>query len=247
MSKLQGKKILIINDSPIQSKDLKKFLEKEKEAKTFLAEDLNEAMRCIQQNSIEVIFAEFTMPKNFKFKINRYCKLINKEIPKYLVVNTRVIINKKENKNNENVVIISSSKDIDDELLLDHNKLEVLFDISKNEKELYENPLSLEISSLDRKYNAEFLELMNDGIICALSEKLIINQTCEFAIQNFLNRPEPIQLSGIVKEANKDEDEGFYITYIQLDASCKAKWNKILIDLAKKQEQALNFIKAANE
>ncbi len=247
MSRLNNRKILIINDNPIQARDLKSFLEREKKSTVYTAEDFKATMEQIRDNEIEVIMAEFTIPRNLKYKISRYCKRIKKTPPLFLIVNTRIIISKSKNKKNDEKVVILNGKNQERENIFTSRNINNFFDISMKMEELYEKPLSLEITNVDRAKEVEFLEIVQDGIICFVPEKLILNQVCEFIITNFLDIGEELRFSGVIKESHKDDEEDFYVTYIQLSKSSQSEWNKTIERLVQKQKEAMEFIKAANE
>jgi CheY-like chemotaxis protein len=246
MSKLQDKVILIINDSPLQVRDLKKYLENEKNAKVFNADDIREAMKIIAKEEIELVLAEFTIPRNYKFKLIRHAKNLGKDIPKYLIINTRVIIQKKKKKEKEQLTVVGKA-DLEKTSEFNLKRLENHYDISQNFDELREKPLELKIKSLDKEIDADFLEIVEDGLICSVNEKLILNQECEFAVKNFLNQEGVFEMTATVKEVTKDDEEDFYIVFVKISDYEEDNWKKIIEDLEKKQEEADNFLKAANE
>ncbi len=248
MRRFENKNILVINDSPIQTRDLKNFLVHEKNATVYIAEDLKSALLAIKDNKIEIILMEFTMPKNFKYKINRFCKKFQKELPYYLVINTRILIAKNRKIEEEEKQVFTTKRKIKErEVYI--KEISEQFNISENVSELYEKPMSLELNlGQDNTHHSDFLEIFDDGIVCALPFEVAVNSNCQFIVSNFLDIEQDISLEAKITECSVDEDDDkLFILYLEIKKSSQAKWKKIIEHLSQKQMRANEFIKAANE
>ncbi|MBL7665113.1 MAG: hypothetical protein JNM93_08270 [Bacteriovoracaceae bacterium] len=247
MKNLKNKKIIIFNDSPIQSKDLKKHLELENSGQIFIADTIESLEKILAHHNIDLVLAEFTMPKTHKHRIQKYLKKMSKYPVNYLIVNTRIITSKNK-KDEDSDLYIFSQKMIEntDTVTVDENPEH---DISENIKELYHQELSLNIMSDNKSLAAEFLELHHDGLLLALKEKLNLEQEYCFTLKNFLNEANEYILYGTVKDVQNNtfekKGEGFLI-YIEIRSENQKHWDELLKKIQVKQKEAINFIKKAN-
>lgn len=91
----------------------------------------------------------------------------------------------------------------------------------------------------------EFVEAKDDSVIVCVPHKVASSGDCQILIKNFLNNAKSEYLiEGQVY--NVQEQDGFYWIEIKIKESFMFNWKKLCLQLDKKQDEIMDFLKKAN-